>query len=419
MKYVFINILYTHFLRLSIVAIAVVFMMPLFTPTPAHANYVIHDRSFATQAEMVSYLQEYLRIWRELHGITEPSTQPGRPTPDRPQYSAIRVTTGLARDVSHNSALLQGSFNFDSAREAHFWFEYGTSPLHLDRETVRVPRSAGDRSTRIERWAHGLTHNTTYYYRFVGKDDQGRLTYGAVQSFSTPIDYSIDPATIRVQTLTAGHVGTHHAVLRGTVDLRGEEQAWVWFEYGETTDDLYRTIPAVLWRPGDGSSFTRTLRGLTPQERHYYRIVTQDMQGRRAFGRTQSLTTHRYIEGERPRVTVNRASSLGAHEATLSGTVDMKDHRGGVVFMVYGTRRDYIEEIPKRYSRYTHIREYGDTLQKVVLSSTLNRFGSFDEVVYGLERDTTHYFTVGVAYDDQKDGQKILLGTILSFKTLR
>ncbi len=405
-----------HLILGVVVALVLLTALP---PTPAQANYVIHDRHFATQEEAVAYLRAYLRVWRELHGITDPTPGPVTPPATRPEYAGVRVTTQPARDVTHTSALLQGTFAFDDSRDAHFWFEYGTSSLLIQHHTAVVPRSASDRSTRIERWATGLSHNTVYYYRFVGKDDQGRIVRGALQSFRTPIDYSIDPATVRVQTLAAGHIGTHHAILRGTVDLRGEERAWVWFEYGETADDLYRTVPAVLWTPDDGSSLERTLRGLEPQTRYHYRILTQDMQGRRAFGRVQSFTTHRFIEGERPRITVDRATNIGSHEATLSGAVDMRDHRGGEVFLVYGTRRDFITEIPSRYSRYTHIRESGDSLQKVLLSGNLSRFGAFEEMVYGLERDMTYYYTIGVAYDDHKDGRAILIGSIQTFKTSR
>ncbi len=98
---------------------------------------------------------------------------------------------------------------------------------------------------------------------------------------------------IDVETLSATNIRDDEAKLRGELDLDGEDEALVWFEYGEDDDDLDdRTAKRrVTDSRGDDVSFTATIEDLDEDEKYYFRAVAEDEDGDREYGRIRSFTT--------------------------------------------------------------------------------------------------------------------------------
>lgn len=100
-------------------------------------------------------------------------------------------------------------------------------------------------------------------------------------------------ADVAVRTLSARDIETDEAELRGELDLEGEDEARVWFEYGEEEDDLdERTSKRRLTDSrGDERRFDATIDDLDEDERYYFRAVAEDEDDDRDYGVIRSFRT--------------------------------------------------------------------------------------------------------------------------------
>lgn len=98
---------------------------------------------------------------------------------------------------------------------------------------------------------------------------------------------------IEVTTLAASSIEEDEADLRGEIDLDGEREASVWFEYGEDDNDLdFRTGKMrITDSRGDERTFRITIDDLDDNQRYYFRAVAEDEDRDRDFGKIQSFTT--------------------------------------------------------------------------------------------------------------------------------
>lgn len=100
-------------------------------------------------------------------------------------------------------------------------------------------------------------------------------------------------ADVSVSTLSARDIEAEEAELRGEIDLEGEDEALVWFEYGEDDDDLDErtTKRRITDSRGDERTFDRIIDDLDEDERYYFRAVAEDEDGDRDYGSIRSFRT--------------------------------------------------------------------------------------------------------------------------------
>ena len=125
-------------------------------------------------------------------------------------------------------------------------------------------------------------------------------------------------ADVSVTTLSARDIKEDEAELRGEIDFEGEDEALVWFEYGEDDDDLdERTSKRrVTDSRGDELSFDETIDDLDEDERYYFRAVAEDENGDRDYGSIRSFTTEEDDDDNDD----SSSSSNGDFELSLSDT---------------------------------------------------------------------------------------------------
>lgn len=386
------------------------------------AEYRWGEHEFTTRAELEAYLVEYARVWRELNGGTDTPTMIIQTSSNTtvPANARFSVSTREANAIETTDVRLVGHIGFGSAAVVRVWFEYGSDPQRFASSTAYETLDArGFGASRFDRMVEGLQHDTLYYYRAAGIDERGAIVRGEVRSFRTEPDPRNEDALIDVETSSASDVDEDRATLRGTVRLEGIPYGYVWFEYGDTPEDLDRTTERIRVVPAQERTRTQTapIRNLTDATTYYVRIVGMDTAGVRNYGRVYTVTTRRDVENERPSVETDSVTDVGLYSATLHGTIDMNDFRDGIAFFVYGESYDELREIPTTYTRYSRIKDQGDDLQKILLDSDLDRKASFTRTVENLDLDTLHYGAVGLEYENERGDRVLTLGWIRSFRT--
>lgn len=105
-----------------------------------------------------------------------PTSTPILPNP-------IAVTTGEAANVTSNSATLNGTGNGRGLTTV--WFEYGTVSVSYKNTSLTQNVSSSPFDIPISIDITGLMSNTTYFYRIVGQNSSGDISYGSEKSFTT------------------------------------------------------------------------------------------------------------------------------------------------------------------------------------------------------------------------------------------
>ena len=100
-------------------------------------------------------------------------------------------------------------------------------------------------------------------------------------------------ADVDISTLSATDIEEDEAELRAQIDLDGEDEAFVWFEYGEDDDDLDERTSRirVTDNRGDRQTVSITVDDLDDDERYYFRAVVQDEDGDRSYGSVRNFRT--------------------------------------------------------------------------------------------------------------------------------
>jgi hypothetical protein len=224
------------------------------------------------------------------------------------------ATTGAASAITGTGATVAGTVT-PNGLATNYVFEYGTTASF---GSISAPAGAGSGSAAVPVSAtlSGLTAGTTYLYRLVATNSLGTAV-GAVASFRT----TGAGAAPTVATLAPVSVANTSAVLRGTVNPRGQ-QAYFTIEYGTTTSFGSITPVVALDNANAVETVTATATGLTPNTTYLYRIVAINATGT-SVGAVMAFTTGPVSA---PLVTTGAVTNLTATSARLGATVDT---RGG------------------------------------------------------------------------------------------
>lgn len=196
--------------------------------------------------------------------------------------AAPAVATAAAADVGTDAATLLGQVD-PMGSPTRWWIEHGTDAGY---GRATEPLSAGDGlgQVSVSRTLGGLAAGTTYHYRVVAMNADGRVTRGAGASFQTaqpPAVTPPDPVVPPPPSATTGRVASRsrtRATVTGSVDPHGQETAW-FVEYGRTRR-LGRSTRAQTLGAAQGALPVRAeLRSLRPGRRYHYRIAATSSAG--------------------------------------------------------------------------------------------------------------------------------------------
>jgi RHS repeat-associated protein len=289
------------------------------------------------------------------------------------------VTTDVADHVAFTSAQLNGYVNPQGLLTTTY-FQWGTSTsfgetgpeqtYYSDYNTYHIGLSIGP-----------LQPGTTYYYRLRAYNDAGS-SVGETYSFTTVTQYYPPDVT----TEDATDITPYAADIHGKINPQGLVTTG-WFEYGTTTSmsnstDSW-TFPDELYT---NLSCTKTLTGLQPNTKYYFRICASNSEG-------TSYGTRKYFwtdAGGNPVVTTGSATSITSTSATISGTINPQSLTT-TYFFCYGTTTNY---------------ELGQTVQGTLAASTSNQTVSAN--LTGLTPNTTYHYRLyatnnqGTQYGDDR-----------------
>lgn len=383
--------------------------------------YTWNGQTFTSQAEMYTYIRAYIKTWKELHGsqslVSTPVSQTSS-TQIPTSSTGATVRSGSALDVTPSTARLTARFERGRSKTLSVWFEYGTDWRSLWFATAREVLDRDFGSKVYDRIATNLRHDTRYYYRAVGEDEYGARTYGNLRYMETAVDTRNTDSGIRVSTGSARDVRDNRATLTGSVRFSSDTSGSVWFEYGDSVDDLYRKTPVMfVSKANNDSALTHSLRSLEDETTYYFRVVGYDTNGVKNYGTTNRFVTPKDIVDEKPKVTTGRVTDVTEEGAVVGGSVRMNDFRNGIVFVVYGEDQALVRAVSQEANRYSRITQEGDALQKRLLDGDEDGDGEYTFALSDLDLGTAHYYAVGVEYRDQDDNYQIILGSVSSFTT--
>jgi hypothetical protein len=255
------------------------------------------------------------------------------------------VSTGPADEITPDSAKLNGSLSPDGT-DAHYYFEYGTSPEYGSVFPALPGNDAGSGGAECvppggpkcnpaaaETTLAGLRPNTQYYYRLVAVNSFG-TSYGADEGFVTPGQPRIEGSSSEAVTRTT-------ATLKATIDPDGYNTKYR-FEYGETTA-YGSSAPAPEGELLAGESereVSADLTGLTLGKTYHFRIVATNQAGPPIDGPDEELSTVPVVVIEDESVTDVTATS-----ATLRAQLNPYGTESAYRFE-YGTSTAYGASIP-------------------------------------------------------------------------
>jgi len=262
----------------------------------------------------------------------------------------------------------------------------------------------------------------------------------------------------QVETLQAIDVERHHASVYGSVDLNGQQYVDVWFLYGDNVNNLHHASAKGRVNYHNQRTFRADLTNLNQNHRYYYQAVARDQNGTLRYGTIRSFVTDRdrkhrhykrydehnrrhYQRGHKdhsqnnrrehqrhnrrhsaryhdmPTVNTTRVDNIEDRSARLRGRVAMNDFEDGLVFFAYGEDRYQVRNLARRYDKYRDIDEDGDDLQVVRVDSNLDGRRDYRLRVTGLDRDTEHFASLCVEFEDKYDDQTITCGGVKRFTT--
>jgi hypothetical protein len=164
-------------------------------------------------------------------------------------------------------------------RSTSWWFEYGTTTRYGSR-TPLAPAGSGSGPVPVAARLVSLPTAAEIHVRLVAESSAGR-TYGNDVAFRT----SGAPLAV---TGSVSRLGITRATVGGSVDPRGAPTAW-WVELGRTPA-LGRRVAGGTVSGSSPVAVARTLTGLAPGVRWFFRIVAENSAGR-SEGRTASFAT--------------------------------------------------------------------------------------------------------------------------------
>ncbi len=174
-----------------------------------------------------------------------------------------------------------------------------------------------------------------------------------------------------VDTDPASNVDSSSATLKGTLtDLSDSDtgECQVWFQYGTSTS--YGSTTEKKWKDSTGS-FSRSISGLDPDTKYYYRAVAENSQ-KKSTGDDRTFTT----DPTDPEVSTREAGSVGYDSATLNGYLSEPGAKTCEVWFVYDS------------ASHGNWEDYASSTEKRTKSSAV----TFSETIDGLDVDTTYHY---------------------------
>ncbi len=248
------------------------------------------------------------------------------------------LKTEDATEVTRTTAKLNGSFEGTNEPTTYF-FEYGTTAAYGSRMPLTTEENAGTTSaiTPMHVVISGLTPDTTYHFRVVGKNPIG-TSPGKDKTFKTPL------AVEGVTTGEATEIERSTAVLHGSFTGNGESHTFA-FEWGPTAA-YGNTSPVEPGGTGTGTiPVSQKVEGfqvyLPNSHPTHYRLIVTNPTGT-SYGADQTFSTAPPLP---PAVGNQSASSITPTGATLSGEVNPGE--GETVYLFeYGADSTYGSSTP-------------------------------------------------------------------------
>lgn len=427
------NGLYMKQITTVLFGLAFVFVVPV----SAHAAQWTYDTQSMSLQERIQMLYELVAdLQAELAAQQGGSYYTGS--------GAIKVATQNVSRVEEASARLHGSVRLTNAPWGYVWFQYGED-RSFDERSPRARASGGYEYTyRAD--IYNLDEGEQYYYRAVGEDPNGRLSYGVTRTFTTDgyrsdRDNDDEPD---VETDRASGVDEDSAYLEGEVDMNDFRNGEVFFVYGEDEDqvedveddfDSYYDVDEdgddlqkvrVDRDLDDEDDYRERVDDLDEDERYYFQICVayedDDDDDVITCGGVEEFETDRNggsSNDDEPDVRTEDAENIEEDEAELRGEVDMNDFDNGIVFFVYGEDEDQVEDTEDDYDSYGEIDEDRGEYEKTRMDTDLDGSASYELRIYGLDDDTDYYYQICVEYDDEDNDETLMCGGVEEFTTDR
>ena len=285
--------------------------------------------------------------------------------PDTPTVQTVSATS-----ITTSEATLRGYVSSDGgATVTNRGFLYGTSANSL---SIREQCGSGNGNFSMD--LIYLYPGTTYYYKAYATNSSG-TSYGEVMEFTT--------GTPMVQTLSAIGITSTSAIILGYangIDYDFERG----FYYSTDSTNLSQDVNCGNVG-GDSSSYTATLRNLTPLTTYYYKAYVSKW-GHTFYGELKQFTTI-----NKPTVQTLQATNITSTGVTLYGNV--ASDNGATV-----TERGFY---------------YGTSSSNMSQSVQCgSETGNFTEILTVLSPCTIYYYK---AYATNSEGTSY--GEVLSFTT--
>lgn len=270
------------------------------------------------------------------------------------------VVTVSASSITVDGATLNGDLvDLGGYANATVYFQYGKTEGYGNFTVPQVMSAP----TIFEADLIELDSDTLYNFRAVAETDGG-TAYGVNKTFTTG-----DVGAPTMTTNAATGVQITAAQLNGTVTSDGgAPPVTVWFQYGLTLQYELGETPTAAGM-ATGGTFYYGLGGLTSNTEYHYRAVGQNSHGV-AYGADQTFTTS---SASSPTVVTNDATSIGAAQATLQGTLSSAGGMTCELSFEYG-----LDET------------LGTTI--TATPNTGSSGTSFSAIITGLETDTLYYY---------------------------
>lgn len=148
--------------------------------------------------------------------------------------------------------------------------------------------------------SQAATVNTSAVFNSLTTQEKIAYLYGMIAQLQLLIEWQLENegssssgrSRIAIETRPATNIKDDEATLRLQLDLNGEDEARVWFEYGEDTDlDDDTAKRRVTDSRGDDQSISITIDDLDEDERYYFRAVVEDEDGDRRYGSIRNFRT--------------------------------------------------------------------------------------------------------------------------------
>lgn len=357
--------------------------------------------------------------------------------------STPQVSTLSAENIEYSSAVVRGEVDMHSHTNGLVFVVYGYNKKSVvdlsqkykkfeeipkfDNDKVRTkivdsrPKGSELHKLRLSR----LIQNTEYFFQICAQHilDSTVITCGEVKSFTTNIR---DPRSNifrepQISSSKAINITGYTAELEGSVSMNDGLSGIAFFVYGED-ENLIRSVDKENQRYSDvkeddeflqktrlatnllgRSEFTRQIDDLDLGTEYYFRICVEydgEKNGLKCSS-ARSFTTDRRDLDDIPSV-LTGLSAVSGNTVKLSGSVNMLDFSDGLVFFVYGTDFDSINEVHEKDS-FSRIRQSSDALQRVSVDNDHDGKNDFTRSFSDLKQNTSYYYRLCVEYENEDE----------------